>query len=96
METFNSISDYIITKDSLCGKIIRVCVADKEIIGYPIQISSQHYNRNAFNFNICFIVKKGKSEEYQLMVKKVALQLEKLERKRGFLQEKECLVVYWY
>lgn len=93
LDTFNSISDYIITKDQLCGNIIRVCVSDTEIIGYPIQITSQHYIRNAFNFNLCFVVKKGNSAEYESMVKKIGQKLESLEREKEFFQKPDSLVL---
>ena len=92
LDVFNSISDYVITKGQLCGNLIRVCVSDKEIIGYPIQITSQHYMRNAFNFNLCFVVNKGKSAEYESMVKKIALNLESLEREKGYLQKPDSQV----
>ena len=94
LETFNSISDYIITKDQLCGALIRVAIGNTEIVGYPIQISSPHYVRNAFNFNLCFIVKKGTSSQYESMVKKVALTLEFLERQKGYLQNPNIPVCF--
>ena len=67
-------------------------MSDKEIIGYPIQITSQYYMRNAFNFNLCFVVNKGKSAEYESMVKKIALNLESLEREKGYLQKPDSQV----
>ena len=85
-------SDFIITKDQLCGRLMRVAVEEIEIVGYPVQISSHDYMRNAFNFNICFIVKKGSSSQYESMVKKVAMTFESLERQNGFLQSPNILV----
>lgn len=70
-----------------------MCVSDTEIIGYPIQISSQHYIRNAFNFNLCFVVKKGNSAEYESMVKKIGQKLESLEREKEFFQNPDSLVL---
>lgn len=92
LDTFNSVSDFIITKDQLCGTLMRVAVGEIEIVGYPVQISSHDYMRNAFNFNICFIVKKGSSSQYESMVKKVAMTFESLERQNGFLQSPTILV----
>ena len=48
--------------------------------------------RNAFNFNLCFVVNKGKSAEYESMVKKIALNLESLEREKGYLQKPDSQV----
>ena len=86
-DLFNRITDYIITKDELCYQPMRVAVNDIEIIGFPVQISSPHYFRNAFNFNICFVVKKGEYKCYEGMVKKIALKFESLERESAFLQQ---------
>lgn len=93
LETFNSISDFVITKNQLCGSLISIVMNDVEIVGYPIQISSHHYTRNAFNYNICFIVKRGFSKEYELMVKKIALKFEGMEREKDFLQQVDVIVV---
>ena len=92
LDTFNSISDFVITKDQLCGSLISIAMKDVEVVGYPIQISSHHYTRNAFSFNVCFIVKRGFSAEYELMVKKIALKLECMEREKDFLQQVDVIV----
>ena len=84
LDTFNSISDFVITKDQLCGSLISIAMKDVEVVG--------HYTRNAFNFNVCFIVKRGFSAEYELMVKKIALKLECMEREKDFLQQVDVIV----
>lgn len=71
---------------------MRVSIKDVDVVGFPMQISSRHYIRNAFNFNVCFVVKKGKSQGYEAMVKKTVLKLEYLEREKGFLQQPNILV----
>ena len=93
IDTFNGITDYIITKDQLCGRTVRLSIKGVDIVGFPMQISSHHYFRNAFNFNVCFVVKRGKSQGYEAMVKKTVLKLEYLEREKGFLQQPNILVV---
>lgn len=65
---------------------------EMDIVGFPIQISSPHYVRNAFNFNVCFVVKRGESKEFEAVVKKIALKLEDLEREKAFLQQPDILV----
>ena len=92
LETFNSISDFVITKDQLCYSLISIALNSIEVVGFPIQISSHHYTRNAFNFNVCFILQRGASKEYELMVKKIALKLECMEREKDFLQRPDSLV----
>ena len=92
LETFNGITDYVITKDRLCGRLMRVSVNEIEIGGYPMQITSHHYIRNSFNFNVCFVVQRGESRYYESMAKKIVLKLENLEREKGFLQQPNVLV----
>lgn len=79
-------------KDELCYQPMRIAVDGIEIIGFPIQISSPHYFRNAFNFNVCFVVKEGESKSYEGMVKKIALKFENLEREKAFLQQPDIHV----
>ena len=92
LETFNGITDYVITKYQLCGRLMRVSVNEIEIVGFPMQISSHHYIRNSFNFNVCFVVRRGESKYFESMAKKIVLKLEYLEREKGFLQQSNILV----
>lgn len=92
LDTFNGITDYVITKDQLCGRLMRVSVNEIEIVGFPMQISSHHYIRNSFNFNVCFVVRRGESKYYESMAKKIVLKLEYLEREKSFLQQSNILV----
>ena len=53
-EIFDSLSTYIIPKTHLQRLSMTVNALGKKIIGYPIQIKNDKYERNAFYFNTCF------------------------------------------
>ncbi|CAG7716173.1 unnamed protein product, partial [Allacma fusca] len=54
-ETFDSLSTYIIPKTHLQRLSMTVNALGKKILGYPIQIRNEKYERNAFYFNVCFV-----------------------------------------
>jgi hypothetical protein len=55
-ETFDAISEYIITKSSLCGRIIGLKVGELWILGRPMCLSHGKYVRNALLYNLGFVV----------------------------------------
>lgn len=55
---FDSISQYVIPKDQLCGRLVRCNTPSHRIIGFPVKLSGQRYlagHRNSFRYNICFV-----------------------------------------
>uniref|UniRef100_A0A915KJN8 Nitrogen permease regulator 2-like protein n=1 Tax=Romanomermis culicivorax TaxID=13658 RepID=A0A915KJN8_ROMCU len=55
-ETFDSLSGYFITKPELLDKFIKVNTPKLKIMGHPVVIENKKYERNAFIFNLCFVV----------------------------------------
>ena len=51
---FDSISDYLITTQELCGSIIRVRASGRQVLSYPLRIEDDRYDRNALLFNVAF------------------------------------------
>jgi hypothetical protein len=54
-ESFEAISDYIITKPQLCGKIISLKAFGLQVMGYPVCMEHNKFARNALWFNLCFV-----------------------------------------
>lgn len=54
---FESISQYVIPKDQLCGRLVRCNTPSHRIIGYPVKLTGPRYrgHRNSFRYNICFV-----------------------------------------
>ncbi|KAK6539293.1 Nitrogen permease regulator 2 [Orbilia ellipsospora] len=83
---FDKISDYIIPKQQLCDRLITFCRNHYRLLGYPICLEDDKYDRNEFIFN--FVIVLDESEEfssYKPVVKKLARQFKALEEQTGFL-----------
>jgi hypothetical protein len=54
---FESISQYVIPKDQLCGRLVRCNTPSHRIIGFPIKLTGPRYRgyRNSFRYNVCFV-----------------------------------------
>ncbi|KAK6520072.1 Nitrogen permease regulator 2 [Arthrobotrys conoides] len=84
--SFDEISDYIIPKQQLCDRLITFCRNRYRLLGYPICLEDDKYDRNEFIFN--FVIVLDESEEfssYKPVVKKLARLFKALEEQMGFL-----------
>ena len=54
---FESISQYVIPKDQLCGRLVRCNTPSHRIIGFPVKLTGPRYRgyRNSFRYNVCFV-----------------------------------------
>ncbi|KRX17002.1 Nitrogen permease regulator 2-like protein [Trichinella nelsoni] len=88
-DVFDTVSSFIITKSKLVDQLVKVDLADVKIIGYPKAIPGNQYDRNAYIFNVCFVVANTKTNDrdyvYEPLLEKLAKSLEMLERQRQFL-----------
>ncbi|XP_044732907.1 GATOR complex protein NPRL2 isoform X2 [Chrysoperla carnea] len=61
-----------------------------KILGFPVQIDSRKYARNAFYFNLCFVCDSwARTVHYEPVVKKLADYLIAMELENGFLSNQE-------
>ncbi len=83
MEEFNIISDFIIPNSELCNKIISVKLGNSYLLGYPITLSNQIYDRVRYQFNFCILLPKNEYEKnyylYDLILKKISITFENKE-----------------
>ncbi|VDP39139.1 unnamed protein product [Soboliphyme baturini] len=77
-EVFDSVSSFIITKPELLNKLVKINLPELKIMGYPIAIEGNKYERNALYFNVCFVVEN------------VSKNLETFERECDFLSDDSC------
>lgn len=54
-EIFDSISEYVITKPQLCGKVLGIRTNDAIVLGCPVCVEHPKYQRNALFFNLGFV-----------------------------------------
>ncbi|KAK6340196.1 Nitrogen permease regulator 2 [Orbilia blumenaviensis] len=84
--SFDEISDYIIPKQQLCDRLITFCRNRYRLLGFPICLEDDKYDRNEFIFN--FVIVLDEAEEfssYKPVVKKLARLFKALEEQMGFL-----------
>lgn len=85
-QVFDSISEFIIPKATLCDQLVGISAQDHKVVGYPIKIEHEKYPRNFFMFNLCFVFEKGAMfTEYKQVIKKMALNLKAVEIESGYL-----------
>lgn len=77
---FDSFSDYIIPKAALCNRLVTISTTNYKIMGFPVLIQGDKYERNALLFNLCFVFNKNASViSYEQIVTKIARVLQSLE-----------------
>lgn len=79
-DDFDAIHPYIITKPDLKERLITISVLGKKVIGCPIIIENPKYERNAYFFNLCFVMDSTEETiKYETVVKKLASYLKQIE-----------------
>lgn len=88
-ETFDSLSGFFITKPELLDKFIKVNTTKLKMMGYPVVIENKKYERNAFIFNLCFVVDNISHLDclYEPIVRKMAHYLINLEIECEYLSK---------
>ena len=56
---FESIVEYVIPKDQICGRLVRCNTPSHRIIGFPVKLTGPRYrnerHRHEFRYNLCFV-----------------------------------------
>jgi len=78
---FNSISEYIIPKKELCNRLINICTpTGYRVLGYPVHIPGQQYERNLLIYNLAFVFNEtGEIGSYIPVVRRLAMTFKQLE-----------------
>ena len=77
---FSSISAYVIPPHELSNRALAMCARGFRVLGWPVSIEGEGYERNRFVFNVCFVVEEeeargGEEEErrdWERVVEKMA------------------------
>ncbi len=87
-EQFNKISEFIIPKTALCNKVLNLLLGNSYLLGYPIYLENQYYERVRFQFNFCMLIDKKEYEDnfylYDNLIKKLNNTFETLEIENDF------------
>lgn len=83
---FDTVSEYIIPKQTLCDRLVTVCTNKYRILGYPVVLDDRKYARNKFIFNFAVVLDEDvEFSTYKSVVRKVAKLFKALEEQSGFL-----------
>ena len=87
---FDSIAPYVITKPQLQQRLITLKAFEYKFVGCSVGIENAKYSRNAFLFNVCFILDEDVcTEKFEGVAKKLASYLTTLEQEFGFISQEE-------
>ncbi|EEB07664.1 nitrogen permease regulator family protein [Schizosaccharomyces japonicus yFS275] len=85
---FDSISEYVIPKPEICNKTITVATGGYRIIGHPVSLVGNHYERNALIFNMCMIFHEDENvSSYIPIVKRLSRNLKVLEQQNQYVSD---------
>ena len=57
-DEYNLLSDYIIPKPSMCGKVFTMRRKNYTLMGVPIELLNEKYQRHAIEFNLGLFLNK--------------------------------------
>ena len=82
-EDFKKISEFVVPYSKFCYKEISLHLGNAYLLGFPIFLNNQIYDRNRFEFNFCLLVDEDDFENnnylYQCLIKKIDMTFENLE-----------------
>ena len=87
-EDFKRISEFVVPLSKFCNKEISLHLGNAYLLGFPIFLNNQIYERNRFEFNFCILVDEEDYENnnylYQSLIKKIDMTFENLEISYNF------------
>jgi hypothetical protein len=93
---FDLIKNYVIPKAPLCDRLIVLKVGQYRVLGYPVSITGQHYARNSFSFNFCFVFNyMDDSIPYESCIRRLGRLFKNLEEQYQILSKKEQDKIYF-
>ncbi|KAK7054766.1 Nitrogen permease regulator 2 [Paramarasmius palmivorus] len=70
---FEEVSKYVIPPPALCGRLVVCATKRHRIIGFPVQLEGEKYQRNFFRFNLCFVFERTADLScYEPIVRKIS------------------------
>lgn len=85
---FDHVKNYVIPKPQLCNKLVTIEVDSYRVVGHPIQIVGNQYERNSFIFNFAFVFPAGAdSVNYEVSIRRLARMFMALEEQSNYLSK---------
>lgn len=83
-------AEYIIPRQAFCNRYVTICSPDNKhrILGHPVCIKDEKYQRNEFMFNFCIVIgTEIDKTPYEAVVRRLASTFTELETQNQFLSE---------
>ncbi|KAF8860091.1 nitrogen permease regulator 2 [Acephala macrosclerotiorum] len=85
---FDLLSEYIIPRQAFCNRYVTICDPDFKyrILGHPVCIKDEKYERNEFMFNFCIVINADDDKiPYEAVVRRLASTFTEMEIQNQFL-----------
>jgi len=85
-------AEYIIPRQGFCNRFVTICDPEDKhrILGYPVCIKDEKYERNEFMFNFCIVI--GVDVDmtpYEAVVRRLASTFTEMEIQNQFLSQED-------
>lgn len=83
---FDDISKYVIPPSALCGRLVTCATKHYRVVGHPVALEGEQYERNYFYYNLCFVFERSADVScYDPIVRKVNRVLTSCEEESKYL-----------
>ncbi|KAG9245503.1 nitrogen permease regulator 2 [Calycina marina] len=92
MFDFETMSEYIIPKQAFCNRYVSISEPEGKwrILGHPVCIKSDRYERNEFIFNFCLVISmKVEKAPHETVVRRLASTFTELEIQNQYLSKED-------
>lgn len=89
---FDIMAEYIIPRQAFCNRYVTVCDPEDKyrILGHPVCIKDEKYERNEFMFNFCIVISTDVDKTpYEAVVRRLASTFTEMEIQNGFLSQED-------
>ncbi|KAH8813316.1 nitrogen permease regulator 2 [Xylogone sp. PMI_703] len=91
---FETMAEYIIPRQAFCNRYVTICDPDNKyrILGHPVCIKNERYQRNEFMFNFCIVINADADTDkipYEPVVRGLASTFTEMEIQNQFLSQED-------
>ena len=87
---FETMAEYIIPKQAFCNRYVTVCDPEHKyrILGHPVCITDEKYERNEFMFNFCIVINTEDNKiPFESVIRRLASTFTEMEIQNEFLSK---------
>jgi nitrogen permease regulator 2-like protein len=90
---FETMAEYIIPRQAFCNRYVTICDPENKyrILGHPVCITNEKYERNEFMFNFCLVICTDVDKTpYEAVVRRLASTFTEMEIQNEFLSQEDA------